>query len=60
MKSFQISLRQIDAILDSVMKMKNYQNKLLTFNNSIKNLFKSIDNSKKNYKFLRNKLSFNN
>ena len=60
MKLFQISLRQIDAILDSVMKMKNYQNKLLTFNNSIKNSFKSIDNSKKNYKFQRNKLNFNN
>jgi len=60
MKSFQISLKPTDAILDSVMKMKNYQNKLLTFNSSIKNSFKSIDNSKKNYKFLRNKLNFNN
>lgn len=60
MKLYQIWLRQIDAILDNVMKMKNYQNRLLNFNNSIKTSFKNISNLKRSYKFLRNKLKSNN
>lgn len=60
MKLYQIWLRQIDAILDNVMKMKNYQNRLLNFNNSIKTSFKNISNLKRSYKFQRNKLKSNN